>query len=152
MSTVPLSLVNDYIKRARLVAMTPTEKAAVEAADKLAHQEPAVDRKSRRLPKGKRPLQQITPDSIGHQSPADEIEGWKALIFKQLYMALCKHSRKYATEVSVFKRGAELLIGAVAGYVASSLGVGVAVVAALVAAALRFVLKIGLGAFCERFA
>jgi hypothetical protein len=53
--------------------------------------------------------------------------------------------------VNAIKSNVKLLIGAIAGYVAAVLGVSVAVIAAQVAALLRFVLKIGVGVFCARY-
>ena len=79
-----------------------------------------------------------------------EVATWQRLIFKQLHIALCTRSKKYTKEVTALKQNARLLIAAIAGYVAASAGVTKAVIAALVAAILRFVLAIGRSAFCER--
>jgi len=79
-----------------------------------------------------------------------KVESWKRLILHELRDALCNKKTKYSKSMSDLKKNGNLLIAAVAGYVAALVGISVAVVAALVAAVLRLVIQMGTASFCAR--
>ena len=168
MPTLSRSIVNDYIETARLRAHSLSEVVAVAEALEItqlpfgpdtyqaALTGAVISDTSRRL-KGHGGGGGEGRDRVKRRggphvkaSARKDVVAWKKLILKQLHIALCTRSSKYAKEVAALKLNAKLLIAAVAGYVAASVGVAVAVIAALVAAILRLVLKIGIAAFCEQ--
>lgn len=156
-------LVYSYIKVARLDAETPSEKAAVAEALALADFEfPPSRAKTRSLGALTKSeslryesfLMLEHADTIKGSSAEKDVASWKMLIIKELHIALCSRSKKYAKYVTALKENANLLIGAVAGWLAHSARIAVAaatVIAALVAAVLKFVLALGVGVFCERW-
>jgi hypothetical protein len=85
------------------------------------------------------------------ESETLEVLAWQTLILQEIHAAICGRDRKYRREVTALKKNGRLLIGAIAGYVAASLGVVTAVIAALVAAILRMVVVMGITVFCKKF-
>ena len=75
----------------------------------------------------------------------------RLLILEEIHKAFCIHSRRYKKELAELRHNTQLLIAAIAGYIAASFGVATAVIAALVAAILRIVLAMGITVFCRRF-
>lgn len=84
------------------------------------------------------------------ESETLEVLAWHALILREIHAAICLRDKKYRREVSALRDNGRLLIAAVAGYVAASLGVVTAVIAALVAAILRLVVAMGTTVFCKK--
>lgn len=144
-------LVFDYIEAARNQATSLSERIAVEEAEVLASDVQVFGRTGSGDRKNLASLQVKVAERADEdaRNAAVNVVNWKKLILKQLHLALCSRSTKYAKEVGVLKDGVKYLIGAVAVVVATTLGVSVAVIAALVAALLRLILKMGINAFCE---
>jgi hypothetical protein len=93
----------------------------------------------------------IAPIGLGAASNVvTTVASLKTEILRQLHLALCKRSKKYAKEVAALKRNIKLLIAAISGYLAASTGFSSAVIAALVASILLLIMKIGLETFCEQ--
>jgi hypothetical protein len=85
---------------------------------------------------------------VDTQSQA-QVVSWRNLILSEVHEALCQRKAKYKEEVAALQRNGNLLIAAIAGYVAASVNVAVAVIAALVAAILRLAVTMGVSVFCE---
>jgi hypothetical protein len=77
---------------------------------------------------------------------------WRHLIEKEIHLALCTRSVRYRKYVDALDHNANLLIGTIAGFAATKLGMAVPVVAGLVAALLRMAVKLGVAVFCKKFA
>ena len=140
-SPITDAVIAEYIKKAKRSANSALEQQIIDAAILLSDQGPleitaAAEDPSKKL--------------FGKIKELPEAESWRNLVLRELYRALCEKANTYRKTVAELKKTAGPLIGAVAGYLAAKLGVGTAVIAALVAALLRFVLQIGLGAFCGR--
>ena len=158
--SLPISLVREYIEAAAKTASSASEKEAVAQACLLADDDGTLMEPrafslfykagASGLAKslGDESLE-VNSENIREESL--EVDSWRNAIFREVHIALCRRSRKYAKEVATLRQNGKLLIGAVAGYVAASVGVSVAVIAALVAAVLHLVLKIGTSAFCRKF-
>jgi hypothetical protein len=157
MPSLPVNLVNEYIKRARKAARSPSEREAVAEASILTAEKGKGRPRPRVLSLGMLGDQlddlfwtgRISLGTISRETR--EVLSWKDAILREIHIALCRGSRKYAKEVATLKSNGRLLIGAIAGYVAASIGVSVVVTAALVATCLHVVLKVGVSAFCERY-
>ena len=81
-----------------------------------------------------------------------EQESLKYCIFREFYLAFCKNDARYRKEVKELTKNTKLIIAAVAGGIATSVGLAVAVVSALTAAAVWLILKVGMNVFCQRYA
>lgn len=73
---------------------------------------------------------------------------WES-VKKQIYSMICTDSVDYVEIREKSKRGFKVFAGAVSAYIAGLLGVGVGVVAGLVALVLISVWKLGKNAWCE---
>jgi hypothetical protein len=140
---VSREIVKEYVKRARKSAKTPSQQSAVAQAALL------IEERGNLFAFGLQELfpkqRQRNPSSISPEVP------WRNAILKEVHIALCSRSRKYAKEMAALKGNVKLLIGAIAGYVAASIDGSVAIIAALVAAFLHVIFKVGVSAFCERY-
>jgi hypothetical protein len=138
--------VNEYIQQARdSTAEQGLERIALMYAENLTYvagDEPLTDGDyipQRFLPNetwgsSERPMRSLT-DRI-----SDEIAE-----------AFCKQSVRYKHAVAEVASSSKLLIAAIAGYVASHVGIAIAVIAALVASLLRIVSLIGVSVFCKQW-
>ena len=68
----------------------------------------------------------------------------------ELYEALCKNSKRYKGLVNNFRKDWGILIGVVAGSVATAVGIAVTAITALVGSVLALIFAIGIGVFCRR--
>jgi hypothetical protein len=124
-------LLERYIRNAKLVAGSPTERLAVQLATELIAQ---------RKYKGGPPRGKFIPEMyFSAEEPKAEIMellSWRRLILKEIHAALCKRSARYKKEVAVIKSSVDLFIVAIAAHVAQLLKVNIAIVAALVGSAM----------------
>ena len=67
---------------------------------------------------------------------------------RELYLAICKKDKRYSASVAQLGRNSELLVAAVAGYVAHGVGIDKAVVLAVVASVFNFACRLGIGSLC----
>jgi hypothetical protein len=134
------AVIAEYIKKAKRSANSALEQRIIEAAILISDQGPIEITAAAEDPSEK----------LFGKFQLPEAESWRNLILREVYRALCEKASTYRKAVAELKKTAVPLIGAVAGYLAAKLGVGTAVLAALVAALLKFVLQIGPGAFCGR--
>ena len=74
---------------------------------------------------------------------------WRTLVVNEIHAALCTR-KNYRKQVADLKRNANVLIIAIAGFIAAKLAIAVGVISALVASVLRFVLSMGVSVFCKR--
>jgi hypothetical protein len=138
-------LLERYIRNAKLVASSPTERLAVQLATELIVQ---------RAYKNGPPSGKFIPEmylSAEEPKAVMELLSWQKLVLKEIHAALCKRSARYKKEVAVIKNSVDLVIVAIAAHVAQLLKVNIAIVAALVAALLRFISKMGISVFCQKF-
>jgi hypothetical protein len=143
--TVTPDLLERYIRNAELVAKSPSERLAVQLATELI---------SQRKYKGGPPRRKFIPEMyFSAEEPKAQVEvlSWRKLILKEIHAALCRRSARYKKEVAVIKNSVDLVIVAIAAHVAQLLKVNIAVVAGLVAALLRFISKMGVSVFCQKF-
>jgi len=97
-------------------------------------------------------LKQFRAKVKGQTPGGFEAESLKYCIFREFYLAFCENDAKYRTEVKELAKNTKLIVAAVAGGIATSVGLAVAVVSALAAAALWLILKVGMSVFCQRYA
>ena len=143
-------LVNAYLEDAQAAASTRRETEALQAINAPLF-EFMLSQALFRSAKDKeisREVQFVGELAGGAPPPSSP---WRDVILQEIHLALCEHSKKYAKEVKALASNGRLLIGAIAGYVAAILGWSVAVIAALVAALLRLIFKMGVSVFCKMY-
>ncbi len=96
-------------------------------------------------------LKQFRSKAREHSAQGSQAESLKYCIFRELWLAICEDHPKYRKEVKSLQHNGQLLVAVVAGGMATALGLAVTVVAALTAAAVWLILKVGRNAFCERY-
>jgi hypothetical protein len=146
MPPITRELVNRYIESASPFVQSKTDRLAIQLANNL--NSPRT--KHKRAKNTKRKF--VAEMHFAADKAADTVQSLRDSIWKEIHTALCTQSRKYRKHVEVVRDNANLLIGAIAVSIAGTLGVAVAVVAALVAALLRIVFTMGIAVFCRRFA
>jgi hypothetical protein len=122
------------LREARKESLTAAETAALDTVERLLSGESGPN----------------APHTSLETQVFDVQEPWMTTISCELYLALCKKSKKYASLVSKLKGHGGLLIGAIGMAVASAVGFAIGAVAALVATMLALISKIGLEAWCKR--
>jgi hypothetical protein len=150
-STLTPELVNRYIKSAKPFAESKIEQRAIGLATRL--NSPPKKAARRRYKNGRGTLVGKI-HAAAEKQPPDKIavDSLKTLILKEIHAAFCRRIGRYRKWVDVFAENSNNLITVMAAYVATKLGIAVAIVAALVAALLRLVVKMGVAVFCKRVA
>ena len=147
---LPDDLIDGYLQGALQVAKTNEELHIIDTAKMLGL---AAKKAQRSTESGRLSLySRLTESTQGTERrgvPPDRTPALASLILKEIREALCKNGARYRTERKELRDNANMLIGALAMYIAGLLGLQVVVVAALVATILRIVLKIGVSAFCK---
>src|SRR5712692_7756730 len=123
---LPLTLVNRYVMAAKKSAKSRAEKIAAEEARVVVnfstHYATSPDDLVDLI------FPWIGTPGVGGggggepEPESSTVEEWQKAIVKEIHVALCKKSRKYAREVAALKHNGKLLIAAIAGYIAASIG------------------------------
>ena len=150
-------LVNRYIESAQPFAQSKEERLAIEAAELLNSPPRRYSGGAGGGSSGVPPLplprrRRRNPFDESDYVAEREVTRWQTLALREIHIALCSRSTRYRKYVEIVRDNANMLIGGIAFRVAQTLGVAVAVVAALVAALLRWAFAMGVSVFCKRFA
>jgi hypothetical protein len=147
-------LVDQYIQRALLLAESSADRLAIRLAFTINVQ---VTNGTTHLQRGVyvgeiyASSHKIEPAHREIESAARTVHSWRDAVLQEIHETLCTKKKRPKKLTGANKQSVDGLVTMIAVAVATHVGVAVPIIATLVAALLRFVLSIGISAFCKRF-